>query len=733
MAFKNISYKSGLAAVSALFLPVDRSFAEGAALEGPEEIFVTARRKEESLLDIPAAVTALTAEQLGELGGSQLADISAIAPNLTIIAGSAQSNAASIYIRGIGQRDSLQTFEQAVGLYVDGVYFSRMQGSMMRLFDVERIEVLRGPQGVLYGKNTIGGAVNIITRDPFDAGGVIEAEYGSFNQIGGSLYAPFVLQEGKVAASFSARYANRDGFYTDEFTGVEYLDDNVFSGRFKLALRPDEKLDITLSADLMDIDIAQYVGFAESELGVLDVVTGPTVVRPQPDPFDGEIVASSIAPENGQSNTHWGLSGTISYDVSDTLSFKSITAYRHMNPVQWLDADGSELALADVWATWVHDQFSQELQLAVTEADWDAIIGAFYMSEKSVAVQETFLDGYLLANGVPIGFTRPGNDVQNVDSYAVFGHLNYKLSEQITASVGARWSRDEKTFYRESETTTSGIVTDVFVFEGEDAWDAFTPSFTLDYKLSGNSHIYANVARGFRSGGFNGRLFSEADAVPFAPEYVWSYEVGLKGSSGEELSYGLTLFYNDYTDYQARVAVAIDSSDPSAGFNFPTINAAKLEIYGAELELQGSIDALDYWFNAGLLSASYKEFNDDQRDRTDQEPIRAPDVTLAAGFSYILDLGNSGSVNFAADARYVSSYYTSIDNAETLKEDGYALVGAHARWSQQDGSWYAKAGVKNLFDALYQVDAFEFRTLGNIQTGFYGDPRTWYLAIGRTF
>ena len=262
---------------------------------------------------------------------------------------------------------------------------------------------------------------------------------------------------------------------------------------------------------------------------------------------------------------------------------------------------------------------------------------------------------------------------------------------------------------------------------------AFTPSLTLDYRLTDDSHIYAGISRGFRSGGFNGRLFSDADAIPFAPEYVWSYEAGLKGSTDNDLSYGVTVFYNDYTDYQARVAVAVDSSDPSAGFNFPTINAAKLEIYGAELELRGSVDTLDYWLNAGLLSASYKEFNDDQRDRTDQDPIRAPDVTLAAGLSYSFDLAGSGSVILSADARYVSSYYTSIDNAETLKEDGYALVGAHALWSAENSGWYAKAGVKNLFDAIYQVDAFEFRTLGNIQTGFYGDPRTWYFSIGRTF
>jgi iron complex outermembrane receptor protein len=616
---------------------------------------------------------------------------------------------------------------------VDGVYLSRMQGSMMRLFDIARVEVLRGPQGVLYGKNTIGGAVNIITRDPFDGGGQLEAEYGSFDLVTGSLYAATPFADDKAATSLALRYSNRDGYYKDAFNGTEYQDDNVFTGRLKIALQPDDSLKLIFSADLMEIDIGQFLGHAEAPLSVLDVVTGPAVVRSDPGPFDGEILASSISPENGQSNTHWGVSATAVWDVSDQLSLTSITSYRHMNPVQWLDADGSELAIADVWATWVHEQISQEIQAYVVGEGWDAVFGAFYMNENSVAVQETFLDGYLLANGAEIGFTRPGHDEQDVDSYAVFGHVSYTLSDAVSLSAGARWSRDDKSFFRVSETTTGGILTDSFTFDEDDAWEAFTPSFTADYKLSDASHLYAHVARGFRSGGFNGRLFSEADAQTFAPEYVWSYEIGFKGTSADgALRYSIAGFYNDYKDYQARVAIAVDSTDPSAGFNFPTINAAKLEIYGVELELQGEAGALSYWANVGLLNASYKEFLDEQKDRTDQEPIRAPDVTMAAGANYRIEL-DSSTLDVSADVRYVSSYYTSIDNAELLKEDGYALVGAHAHWSMGENSWYAKAGVRNLFDTIYQVDAFEFRTLGNVQTGFYGDPRTWYLAVGKRF
>lgn len=705
--------------------------AEMATSAAPEEIIVTARRRNESLLDVPAAITALDRTALDQIGASALSDISAYAPNLTIVSGSAQSNAASIFIRGIGQRDSLQTFEQAVGLYVDGVYYSRMQGSLMRLFDVDRIEVLRGPQGALYGKNTIGGAVNIITRNPFDGGGKVELEYGSFDLITASAYKAVPLGE-NAAFSIAARYASRDGYYTDGYTGVDYQDDNVFSGRMKLAVRANGKLAFTFAADVMDIDIAQYVGRAEAALSVTDVVLGIVPARDAPGSFDGETVHSSIDPENGQSNTHWGLSLTADWEVGEDMALKSVTAYRHMNPVQWLDADGSEIELADVWATWVHEQISQELQLAVTRERWDAVLGAFVMTENSVAVQETFLNEFLLAAGVPIGFTRPGHDEQDVTSYAFFGHANVALTEQLNLSVGARWSRDEKSFIRVSETTTGGVLTDSFTFNGEDAWSAFTPTATLDYKLAKDSHLYVQAARGFRSGGFNGRLFSVADSQTFAPEFVWSYELGWKGRSGV-LTYGLTGFYNDYTNYQARVAVAVDSSDPSAGFNFPTINAAKLEIYGAELELNATLDAWTFWSNLGLLNASYKEFRDDQRDRTGQEPIRAPDLTLNIGAAYQMDLGNAGSLDVAADARHVSSYFTSIDNSDLLFEDGYTLVGLQAVWRDVNEVWSVRAGVKNLFDVIYQVDAFEFRTLGNVQTGFYGAPRTWSVAIGRTF
>jgi iron complex outermembrane receptor protein len=701
---------------------------------GPEEIVVTARRREETLTEVPSSITALTQSQLSEIGATQLSDITAITPNLTIYAGSAQSNAASVFIRGIGQRDSLQTFEQAVGLYLDGVYLSRMQGSMMRLADIERVEVLRGPQGALYGKNTIGGALNIITRDPFDGGGWAELQYGSFNETVGSVYLAGPVSGDTVAASFALRYGHRDGFYQDEFRDVEYQDDNVITGRLKLAFNPNEVFSLTLAADIMDFDIGQHLGYAESPLSVLDVVFGPVPARDAPEGFDGKTLASSIAPENGQSNTHWGLSATAELAVSDTLSLKSITAYRQMNPVQWLDADGSEIDLADVWATWVHEQISQEFQLKTNGDNWDAVVGAFYMHENSVAVQETFLDGYLLAAGAPIGFTRPGNDEQNVGSYALFGHANYEITNRFTLSVGARWSRDNKDFFRVSETKTSGVITDTFVFQNEDHWSAFTPSVTLDYKLSDQSHLYVLASRGFRSGGFNGRLFSDADSQSFSPEFVWSYETGLKGTAADgAVRYAISGFYNDYKNYQARVAVAVDSTDPTAGFNFPTINAAKLEIYGAELELEARVDQLSLWGSVGLLSASYKEFLDDQKDRTDQEPLRTPDVTLGFGASYKINLGPNGSLILASNLQYVSSYFTSVDNADLLFEDGYALVGAHAIWQSEAETWFLRSGVRNLFDAIYQVDAFEFRTLGNVQTGLYGNPRTWYFTIGRSF
>ncbi|SDE24537.1 TonB-dependent receptor [Kordiimonas lacus] len=724
----------GVAVSSSALVSLSNPVAAETAVNAPEEITITARKRSESLSDVPAAVTALDRQALDELGVADLSDISAFAPNLTIVAGSAQSNAASIFIRGIGQRDSLQTFEQGVGMYVDGVYLSRMQGSMMRLFDVERIEVLRGPQGALYGKNTIGGAINIITRDPFDGGGNAEIEYGAYDQKTAALYAAFPIAGDTAALSLAARYSNRDGFYKDAFTGTDYYDDNVFSGRLKLALKPSDDVRLTLAADLMDIDVGQYLGRAEDHLYVIDLALGPTVVREAPGPFDGETLASSIDAENGQTNTHWGLSLTAEWNLSDAYSLKSITSYRHMNPVQWLDADGSEFEIGDVWATWVHEQVSQEVQLSITREKWDAILGAFYMTEKSVAVQETFLNGYILVGGAQIGFSQPGHDTQHVDNMALFGHANIELSDAWTVSLGARWSRDEKDFERVSETMTGGVITGVFEFEGSGAWDAFTPSVTVDYRLTEDSHLYARIARGFRSGGFNGRMFSAADSEPFKPEYVWSYEVGFKGRTMDGvLSYGLTGFYNDYTDYQARVAVAIDSSDQSAGFNFPTINAAKLEMYGAEAELRANLDAWTLWGNIGLLGASYKEFRDDQRDRTGQEPIRTPDVTLSAGAVYHLTLGTRGSVDIGADVRYVSDYYTSVDNSDLLYEDGYWLVGANARWVDAADKWSVRAGVKNLFDTIYQVDAFEFRTLGNVQTGFYGEPRTWYVALGRAF
>lgn len=716
-----------------VFTPSTTAFDETIEEAAAEEITVTARRRSENIQDIPLAITAVGSEALDALGVQSLNDLSAFAPNLTIVNGSGQTNGASIYIRGIGQRDSLQTFEQGVGLYVDGVYYSRMQASLARLFDVERIEVLRGPQGSLYGKNTVGGAVNIITRSPFSKeGGQIEITYGSYDQKIAAGYISAPLSDA-VSVSIAAQYSKRDGFFQDPSTGEEYNDDNVFVGRFKLGFKPSDTFELTLSADLMEIDIALAAGRQEDDLFNLDVVLGPQQIYSKPGEFDGNV-GVSIAPGNGQSNSHYGFSAIADWQANDTLSVKSITSYRHMDPVQWVDVDGTSYAIADVIATWVHQQFSEELQIHIQQETWDMVLGAFFMTEESVAVQETFLDDYLLAGGASLGFSRPGNDEQDVTNYALFGHANVRLSEKFEASFGARWSKDVKHFVRFSETAFNRMVTEVFAFDDKDSWAAFTPSLALQYNMSDNSMFFARVARGFRSGGFNGRLFSDADKEPFEPEFVWSYEAGFKGSSEDNtIRYGANAFYNDYTNFQARIAVFVDSDDPGAGFNFPTVNAGKLEIYGAEFDITADLDMLSLWANVGLLNSSYKEFIDDRGDKTDEEPIRSPGLTLSGGIVYTWSLGDSGKLRIAADARYISSYYTSVDNSENLFEDGYTMLNATLKWEPNESGLYAKAGVRNLLDATYHIDAFEFRTLGNAQVAFYGDPRTWYLSVGMRF
>ncbi|WP_017667587.1 TonB-dependent receptor [Sandarakinorhabdus sp. AAP62] len=726
--------------------------AAGDALTSDAEIIVSARRRDERLIDVPVAVTAFSQADLQKYQAVDLSGLQAAAPNLNLVQGRGSAASANIFIRGIGQPDALQTFDPAVGVYVDGVYLSRIQGALLNLFDVERIEVLRGPQGTLYGKNTTGGALSIVSRKPdlevVKAAG--SALYGSYNQIVLNGYVSAPLVGDKLAFSLAGQWDKRDGLVTDPRTGREYNDRDSLTVRGKLRAKPTDALEILVSGDYNRQRNALTLGYATANLGgVRPVVAAPYGA------YDFKA-STSFTGNEGQRLDHWGVNLTANWQLSDAIMVSSITAWRKLDPDLFIDIDATQAELGDVFVGINQRQFSQELQLKWNTDRFSGVFGLFYLNENIASHQEAYADDLF---GVP--FTRLIDDAQNTKSYAAFGQASYKFTNRLSLTAGLRYTHEERAYDRFTTTVSTfgalnglafrfpGSLPAPFNLDNKAEYDAWTPSVNLAWKPDANSQIYVSASRGFKSGGFNGRANGIADltqtvnGVPtivttFRPETVWTYEGGAKGSflDGRVFLSG-TVFYSDFRDFQARVGGGSVAS-------FPVLNAGRLSIWGVELE--AALKPTRYWnlrMNAGYLNARYDEFNDGRRApafscnptgaQVTCEPAFAPPLTLTLATDYRIPVGDAGSITLGGDARFVDKHFLSVDNRPGLVEPGYWLANAYVRFDAEGGRWYVQGGVKNLGDERYRTDGQEFSSVGNIQTVYYGDPRTWNVMVGFKF
>jgi iron complex outermembrane receptor protein len=735
------------------------------ASEDSGEILVTARRREERLIDVPVAVTAFNQDDLQRIQAIDLSGLQAAAPNLNLVQGRGSAASANIFIRGLGQPDALQTFDPAVGIYVDGVYLSRIQGALLNLFDVERIEVLRGPQGTLYGKNTTGGAISIVSRKPdldtLKAAG--SALYGSYNQIvlNGYLSAPLVTD--KVALSLAGQWDKRDGLVTDPRTGREYNDRNSLTLRGILRIQPTERFEVIVSGDYNRQRNALTLGYPTAPLLRTNFALGAqTLVPAQPYGEYNFRASTSFTGNEGQRLDHWGVNLTANFELNDAITLTSITSWRKLDPDLFIDIDASQAQLGDVFVGIDQRQFSQELQLKWDNgSNFRGVFGLFYLNETIDSNQLAFANDLFALGALPLTFLRTINDTQNTKSYAAFGQATYDFTDRFSITAGLRYTKEERTYDRFTTTasTFAGLNNLTFRFPGslpaplnldnDISFDAWTPSVTLSFKPSTNSQIYASASRGFKAGGFNGRANGVADltqvvggvnqlVTSFAPETVWTYETGAKASLLDGRIYlAGNVFYSDFRDFQARVgggAVGV----------FPVLNAGKLSIWGAEVEMV--VKPTKAWTvrsSLGYLNAQYEEFNDGRRAPAFScnptgtaitcEPAFAPPISFNIASDYRIDIGDAGSITLGADARFVDRHFLSVDNRPGLVEPGYWLANAFVRYDDASRRWYVQGGVKNLFDELYRTDGQEFSAVGNIQTVYFGDPQTWNIMVGFNF
>ena len=708
-----------------------------------DEVTVTARRRTESIMDVPVAVSAFGEEQIKDLQASTVEGLQGAVPNMNIAQGRGSANSVNVFIRGIGQPDALQTFDPGVGMYVDDVYYSRINGALFSLFDIQQLEVLRGPQGTLYGKNSTGGAIKLTTKNPFDnEGGAVEVTAGDYGRLEGRFYVSGQLSD-TVAGSIAGAKITNDGYVKDADTGKRYNDDDTEALRLKLAFKPTDNFSAVLSLDTTKQDAALTLGRPMADLQQTSLApAGVIVLKPGESGEWNRRARTSFDDGQGQYLKHSGASLSMDWDINAQFTLKSISSYRKLKTESYIDIDASEYELGDVLVALDQNQKSQEFQLHYDNgSNLHATFGAYYMKENVPSYQEAYADDLFSFLGGKVPFLRTIEDDLTNTSTAAFAHVNWEFVPTWTVAAGVRWTKDEKDYQRSTSTfwgAPFASLDGTVAFDAKASWTAVTPSISLQKEFSDNLMGYVSANRGFKSGGFNGRANTVYDTehAKFDPEYVWTYELGLKGSSADQRFRGsAAAFYSKYSDFQARVSQDVGT--------FPVLNAAELNIKGIELEGSAMLgEATTLSAQLGWMDAKYDKFDDFRLDPSypgfdpnvshEHVPF-SPDWTARLALQHVFSLGGSGSLTVGGDVSYRGETWLSVDNRAVLSQDAYTLVGAYGVWDSPQMSWQVRAGVRNLTDKQYMTEGQEFASVGNIQTAYYGLPRNWYVSVRYNF
>ncbi len=685
-------------------------------------ITVTARKREETLQEVPIAVTAFSAQKLDDFNVEDLSDLDAQVPNLTVYAARGSSSTITAYIRGVGQADPLWGVDPGVGIYLDDVYIARPQGALLDIFDVERIEVLRGPQGSLYGKNTIGGAIKYVSRalDP-DFGGTAGLTLGSDNQQDFKVGLNVPLGESGWVARFAGANLTRDGYGENIRTGQDVSDKEIVAGRFTFGYVGSDVWSLQFTAD--SIDDASAVRGAK----MLAVNRFAPTAAPLDDRYD---VRNGMPNINDTTMEGYGL--TFNYRINDDWSFKSVTAHRESDTETNIDFDTLPNIIADVKAFYSDEQFSQEFQLNFDNGgNFTGVAGLYWFDAEA--------GGTVLNNFFNLSFGNTNGKV-DTDSLSFYGEGTYRFNDQWALTFGGRWTSEEKTvdifnqaFSDATFTTPIATVSDL---NDSVEFDNFSPKVSLDYQATEDTLLYGLISRGFKSGGFNIRANISAvpaSGRPFDDETLTTYELGAKIAFLDQRWFlNAAYFYSDYEDVQLSIFTTIPNSNPPAFFGDFT-NAGAATVQGIELELFGQLS--DRWVlqgNLAWLDAEYDEYISAGVNVADaQKFTNAPEFSGALSIQYIHPLDNGGEIRSRVGYSYQDKVYPTTDLSEAIAQDGYGLWNASVIW-QIDDNWKVALEGNNLADEEYRTTGYNIAALG-ILTGFYGPPRTVALTAQYSF
>jgi iron complex outermembrane receptor protein len=719
--------------------------AAGAGAAVLEETVVTAQKREQSIQDVGIAITAYTGDQLDQLGFTNAQQVTAMAPGVQTIQPNGEANY-SVAVRGVVANDFSTNVESPVALYIDEVYISQMSGAGFMLYDFERVEILRGPQGTLFGRNATGGLVHYITRKPTEeVEGYVKGTVGDYNEykiegaVGGG--------NDVLSARVSGTYNNADGYIDNKFPNSDDLnnaDDQSY--RVQVLYTPTENLDILLNYrhGEQDIDTGFFKYVSSVETGQLTPGVPNPILDGYTDPSSDVWSGSYDAPGFNDLKTD-GYTATVKW-AFDNFNFTSITDYSTTKRKYIEDTDASPVSFFQFFLTTDAEQTSQELRLDGATDNFTWVAGLYYLGldiDDSNGYQS---DAFSLTGGSTIpgaiaGIYNPYTS--NLDSYSGFGEIEYNLTDSVNLILGARYIVDEKDF----EYTDTGVD---FLAPTSRSFDSpknlanpipagyykdsrkdkeWSGRAGLNWTMNDELMLYTTWNLGIRGGGYNAPIIPLAftgddytdEIMSYDPEKLYAYEVGFKATLFDGLArLNGAAYYYDYQDYQAFFIFGIQTF---------TVNT-DAESKGAELEFTTSpIEGLDI-----LLGAAYNDIDVDLPTGGTSPSVVAPEWNLNAMIRYEWPM-LGGYVALQADTVYVDNRVFALTGLEPSAADSYTLSNVSVSYATEDRSWLLRAFVDNVTDEEYLVQTFDLSGLDNfgMTEQYYGRPQWWGVSLQYNF
>jgi iron complex outermembrane recepter protein len=720
-----------------------------------EEVVVTARRRSESLQDVPIAVTALTGDMLTLKGASDITELAQSVPSVTLEPSRATNTTLTAFIRGVGQQDPLAGYEQGVGLYLDDVFLARPQGSVLDIYDVERIEVLRGPQGTLYGRNTVGGAIKYITRrldDEFS--GSVKGTYGSYDQVDlvGTLSVPVTdtFRVGGTVASFQ-----RDGYGDNKTTGDDQYDKDIFAYRVSAEWLPTDDLLIRMAYDDTQDDSSPVAGYRPYP----GASSGDPVLNDIYDTTAGAADAASTAGIKGNNEVEadgWMIS--VDWNIGDAYTLRSITADREDYTESVIDFDSLEVDDFDAPVIYDNEQFTQEFQLLYSGEKMNLVSGLYWIDAEASNDFDVVLGplGVSAFGDVLTAYT--GGTVET-ESWSAFADLTWNFTDRLSVAVGGRYTEDKRTadvfraryigtgspFFGNDDAMFYDASSD---YEAERTFYDFSPRFNLSYLVNDDITVYGGYSQGFKAGMFDPRganFLTPAVEDGVDSETLDSYEIGLKSTywDGRAVT-NVALFYSEYTDMQVPGSVGVDTNGDGVNDDFvgTLTNAGESEISGIEIE--GTFlftENFSMQVAASFLDAEITEWIVNDIDVSDDREVQnTPEEMAYVAFNYNMDT-MGGNMTLNLNWSYKGDITQFEVPSDDLDQDSYDMVNASIVWISDSDSWLVGVHGKNLTDEEVKTAGYCFGFSGcpsslgleNNTTVFYAPPLTVSATVEYRF